>query len=219
MPFAEAAGDAIKRNTDFKETDETNQADQTFDGLWPSDEAGEYSRSDESNQEPSPENKSEKQKKTSIRVESSEPSAGSRDHFWKHKTLSLRGKLACKYCDTFFSTKQEKWAHKCKYLDCDPKNFICRICKKELSKRTFSNHLHETLSCQFCGKKFVNPRSMKTHLRNQHKGKKIVKPDLTEDLLRKKEELEEAYKAQLIKQKPQKLKYECGGFDSILFVS
>lgn len=94
----------------------------------------------------------------------------------KHKFRQLTGKAACKYCDTIFNCKDNLKMHICKYLQCDPKNYICRICNKELSKKTFSNHLHETLDCQYCGKKFVNPRNMRSHLQKMHQGEKYVPP-------------------------------------------
>jgi Zinc finger, C2H2 type len=97
-------------------------------------------------------------------------------HIKKHKLRQLTGKPACKYCDTVFISRDSLKMHACKYLSCDPKNFICRICHKELSKKTFSNHLHETLDCQYCGKKFVNPRNMKTHIKNSHGNEKFVPP-------------------------------------------
>lgn len=95
----------------------------------------------------------------------------------KHKSRQLTGKAACKYCDTVFKSKESLKMHDCPYLQCNPKNFICRICKKELSKKTFSNHLHETLDCQYCGKQFVNPRNMKTHIMRAHKGEKFIPPN------------------------------------------
>lgn len=81
----------------------------------------------------------------------------------QHKHHQLTGKTACKYCETTYKSKQSLQMHQfiCKYLQCDPKNFICRICGKELSKKTFSNHLHETINCKFCTKSFVNPRNLK----------------------------------------------------------
>lgn len=94
----------------------------------------------------------------------------------RHKLRQLTGKSACKFCDTVFVSKESLKMHVCEYLQCDPKNFICRICNKELSKKTFSNHLHETLDCQYCGKKFVNPRNMKTHIKKVHRGEKFVPP-------------------------------------------
>lgn len=95
----------------------------------------------------------------------------------KHKLRQLTGKPACKYCDTVFVSRESLKMHLCKYLCCDPKNFICRICNKELSKKTFSNHLHETLDCQYCGKKFVNPRNMKIHIKNIHSNEKFIPPN------------------------------------------
>ncbi|CRL00844.1 CLUMA_CG014095, isoform A [Clunio marinus] len=50
----------------------------------------------------------------------------------KHKLRQLTGKAACKYCDTIFNSKESLKMHVCAYLQCDPKNFICRICSKEL---------------------------------------------------------------------------------------
>lgn len=94
----------------------------------------------------------------------------------RHKLRQLTGKSACKYCDTVFQSKESLKMHVCEFLQCDPKNFICRICKKELSRKTFSNHLHETLDCQYCGKKFVNPRNMKTHIKKVHQGEKFIPP-------------------------------------------
>lgn len=94
----------------------------------------------------------------------------------KHKIRQLTGKAACKYCDTVFKSKDSLKMHSCEYLQCDPKNYICRICKKELSKKTFSNHLHETLDCQYCDKQFVNPRNMQKHVEKFHKGEEVLAP-------------------------------------------
>ncbi|CAG9799151.1 unnamed protein product [Chironomus riparius] len=94
-----------------------------------------------------------------------------------HKFHQLTGKAACKYCETVFKSKESLKQHNCKYLECDPKNFICRICNKELSKKTFSNHLHEgILDCQYCSKSFVNPRNLKTHIKKIHKNEKFIPP-------------------------------------------
>lgn len=93
-----------------------------------------------------------------------------------HKTHQLTGKAACKYCETVFKNKELKNAHECKYLQCDPRNFICRVCGKELSKKTFSNHLHETLDCQYCNKSFVNPRNLKTHIMKLHTTEEYIAP-------------------------------------------
>lgn len=94
----------------------------------------------------------------------------------KHKIRQLTGKPACKYCDTIFKSKDSFKMHVCVYLQCDPKNFICRICNKELSRKTFSNHLHETLDCQYCNKKFINPRNLKTHIERTHNNEEFVPP-------------------------------------------
>lgn len=84
------------------------------------------------------------------------------------KRSKLTGKNACKYCETVFKDKAALVEHVCKYLTSDKKNFICRICNKELSKGTFSNHHHELSECPYCEKEFVNPRNMKRHIRNAH---------------------------------------------------
>ena len=131
----------------------------TFDGKWSSDD-------DEYDNESLLEEKSMRTKKKA-----------DRHSFWKHKSRSLAGKIACKYCDSYFESREDKSLHSCEYLRCDPKNFICRICNKELSKNTFSNHLHETLDCPYCGKQFVNPRNMKAHIKKQHRSHKFIQPE------------------------------------------
>jgi hypothetical protein len=99
-----------------------------------------------------------------------------KDRKARHKLRQLTGKAACKYCDTIFKSKDSLREHVCEFLQCDPKNFICRICHKELSKKTFSNHLHETLGCQYCGKAFVNPRNLKAHINQIHSDEKFQPP-------------------------------------------
>lgn len=94
----------------------------------------------------------------------------------KHKLRQLTGKPACKYCDKVFLTKEAKCEHKCVYLQCKPQNFICRFCHKELSRKTFSNHLHETLDCQYCQKSFMNPRNLKSHIQKLHSDEEYVPP-------------------------------------------
>lgn len=129
---------------------------QTFDGNFSSDENGESSDGEFFSRSPKKRGENEKP--------------------LKHKLRQLTGKPACKYCDTIFASKESLKMHICEYLQCDPKNFICRICNKELSKKTFSNHLHETLDCQYCGKKFVNPRNLKTHINKIHQGEEFIPP-------------------------------------------
>lgn len=167
----------------------------TFDGRW----------SDESLQDEfrGPVKKSLKRKNT-----------GARSTFWSHKSRSLAGKIACKYCDTVFSSKNEQTEHECKYLNCNPKNFICRICGKELSKKTFSNHLHETLDCQYCGKQFVNPRNMKAHIERKHRGEKYIppKPKTFEEIKARILEAAEPPQVETKKRRPIRTKerLECG---------
>lgn len=175
---------------------------QTFDGHW-SDE--------DKNDVDSDEEYSTTSKQSSRKISGKSKAFESRKHFWTHKLTSLQGKIGCKYCQTVFKTRDELTAHKCKYLKCDPKNFICRICKKELSRKTFSNHLHETLDCKFCGKKFVNPRNMKTHLKIQH--------DFTEKIIPLREnnveDIKEVVKQEKIRKPRKKEKLECGKFGKI----
>lgn len=135
------------------------QDQETFDGKFSSDEIDEVSEE-------------EFVMKTKIKVEKENTIKVQR-----HKLRQLTGKSACKYCDTIFKSKDTLKMHFCQYLQCDPKNFICRVCGKELSKKTFSNHLHETLSCQYCGKDFVNPRNLKVHLQTFHKDEKFIPPN------------------------------------------
>ena len=165
VPFIDPNKEILSKGESTLKIEEVNSIAEfvfeppTFDGRWSSDEEEELEHPEKEPVKRSPKKKA---------------SVGSRSGFWSHKARSLAGKIACKYCDTVFSSKAERSMHICKYLKCDPRNFICRICKKELSKKTFSNHLHETLDCQYCGKQFVNPRNMKTHIERQHKGEKFI---------------------------------------------
>lgn len=148
-----------------------NVAESTFNGNWSDEADDDFSTSENDPTTSSKSAQRRKQKKKSDAVDS-------RKLFWSHKIRSLAGKIACKYCDTVFAAKGEQMMHSCQYLQCDSKNFICRICNKELSRKTFSNHLHETLDCQYCGKKFVNPRNMKAHIKSTHKNDKFIPPNL-----------------------------------------
>lgn len=137
----------------------------TFDGKW--SDGGEDSDDSDFNEN------DVVNKKKPKRSRPKGENAGARKNFWTHKKQSLVGKIACKYCETIFRHRAEKSVHVCHYLQCNPKNFICRICGKELSRNTFSNHLHETLDCEYCHKQFVNPRNMKQHIRQQHSDQKF----------------------------------------------
>lgn len=109
--------------------------------------------------------------------------------------------------------------HKCKWLECNPKNFICRICGKELNRNTFSNHLHETSNCHYCGKKFVNPRNMKQHIERQHKDQQYIPPKVKtlEQVAKEREAVDTPYyvddaagKKCRRRWKEKKGRYECG---------
>ena len=193
------------------------QPEPTFDGRWSSDEDDDYDDGfPDSDDEPLSKLKSKRKKKRANIGEDGFPVKVSREGFWSHKSKSLAGKIACKYCDTIFSCKEERQMHVCVYLQCDRRNFICRVCNKELSKKTFSNHLHETLDCQFCKKKFVNPRCMRTHIERQHKGQVFVPPRTYKDRMLeqaeilKKEEIGELPKRPKKKYPRKKEKLECG---------
>jgi KRAB domain-containing zinc finger protein len=182
----------------------------TFNGVWSDDEdyqAPSFDGGDSGSSEDEPLSNV----KAKIKAEAKKPNKrranrNARDSFWRHKDTTLIGKPACKYCVTIFATKEEQHEHVCPYLDCDKKNFICRICKKELSKKTFSNHLHENLSCQFCKKKFVNPRAMKKHIARLHKGEKFEPKTIGVDRMTKNPTGEK----KKYKNKPQpRLKLEC----------
>lgn len=149
-----------KYSEDIKKS-EPQQAEATFDGQWSSDEQEleleDFADDDISDLELKQAFRDKKPKKN-------------RTDWSKHKKKDLRGRPVCRYCELEFWTFAAKVAHMdvCEFLQCDPKNFICRICCKELSKKTFSNHLHETLDCQYCGKSFVNPRTLRNHVEKQH---------------------------------------------------
>jgi hypothetical protein len=114
------------------------------------------------------------------------------DNVKKWKFRQLTGKLACKYCDTIFRSKNERDDHECPYLQCDPRNFICRVCSKELSRKTFSNHLHETLDCQYCFRKFINPRNLTRHIAKNHNNEDELPPkEINREDYIKQKELEE----------------------------
>lgn len=169
---------------------EKTDTSRTFDGNW-SDDAN-NDDDIESNDDfefdfPSTDKVKKKRKKERP------PDVRSKITLGKHKFRNLRGRPACRYCDTVFATKDEKNMHFCKYLQCDPKNFICRFCNKELSRKTFSNHVHEALSCQYCGRKILNPRNMKLHIAKKHKNEKYVPPKERniDDYLKEKEAEEE----------------------------
>lgn len=87
----------------------------------------------------------------------------------KRKRKKFTGKNACKYCETIFKDKKQRASHKCEFLTCDKKSFICRICSKTLSIGTFSNHHHDASDCPYCGKSYVNPRNMRRHIDKAHK--------------------------------------------------
>jgi hypothetical protein len=146
--------------------------DKTFDGNWSDDDNDHFNQSidDFEFEIPKPKQRSRSRKIDADNLES-------RINLGKHKLRSLVGKLACKYCDTLFSSRGEKDLHACKYLQCKNKNnFICRFCNKELSKQSFSNHVHEATECQYCGRKILNPRNMKLHIQKKHKNAKYIPP-------------------------------------------
>lgn len=171
----------------------------TFDGNWSSDE-NYGDNGDDDFQFNAPDDDDEKPKKKRIRRKLSKIlDVREKISIAKHKNRNLRGRIACRYCDVLFATREEKSEHDCKYLQCDPNNFICRFCGKELSRKTFSNHVHEALECQYCGRKILNPRNMKLHIQKKHKGEKFKPPKEKniEDYLREKEEEEKAIMSRL----------------------
>jgi ribosomal protein S27E len=143
----------------------------TFDGNWSEDDDNHDDSNDDFEfQAPKAKQKHRQKKLDPQNLES-------RINLGKHKFRSLVGKLACRYCDTLFPSKLERDMHVCKYLQCkNPNNFICRFCNKELSKKTFSNHVHEATECQYCGRKILNPRNMKLHIQKKHKNAKYIPP-------------------------------------------
>lgn len=96
----------------------------------------------------------------------------------RFKNEDVRGRPICKYCECEFWTLRAKVEHMevCQFLQCNPKNFICHVCCQELPKKTFSNHVHETLDCPHCGKVFTNVRSQQIHIEKQHGVKPLEEP-------------------------------------------
>lgn len=208
----------------IQRTEIKHEPEVTFNGEWSSDDDNDYDDGfPDSDDKPLLSSKSTKsterrkvKRKLTHETEPSEESP-SKKSFWTHKMRNLSGKIACKYCDTIFKSKESQTEHVCKFLQCDPKNFICRICHKELSRKTFSNHLHETLDCQYCNKKFVNPRNMKAHIEKLHKGEKFIPPQKKshDDYIKMREAMEESVRETSVKkpkvQYPRKKeRFECG---------
>jgi len=165
----------IEPNIKIESTDPTAtmaMIEKTFDGIYTSDENEDNDDDDDTSFDHFAD---ESVIGTRVRRKSKTYQQQKKEHVI-HKMRSLVGKPACKYCDTIFKSKEEHQVHICRYLQCDPKHFICRICNKELSKKTFSNHVHETLDCQYCGKKFINPRNMKAHIQKLHKNDVYITP-------------------------------------------
>lgn len=93
----------------------------------------------------------------------------------ERKKQKMTGKKGCKYCSTIFKTKSELDSHKCEYLKCDPDKYICRICSKELFKKSFTSHAYSVhgehkLKCSYCSKTFKENTKLKLHL-STHTGK------------------------------------------------
>lgn len=99
----------------------------TFDGRWSDDEE----KDDDNSFFAAVENKSQQKPKQKRKPPVAE-------------VLKPGEIIECKYCDTQFSKKKELYAHQCKYLICDRKNFICRYCNKQLDKKIFSEHIKDS---------------------------------------------------------------------------
>ena len=209
----------IQPKTEPKSEATKPEPEPTFDGNWSSDDDATYVNDDsfDSDDEPLSKLKLKVPQKKTVKTVSKEEffdkpdQSHTRDFFWSHKKNSLAGKIACKYCESIFETRDEQVAHDCKYLKCHARNFICRVCGKELSRKTFSNHLHETLACQYCNKKFVNPRSMKTHMMRQHKVQNLVAPTTYKErreILNQQKEIENGGKRKTYPKK--RIQRECG---------
>lgn len=75
----------------------------------------------------------------------------------------------CRFCDENISSIHK---HQCIYLKCqNTNNFLCRFCKKELSKKSFTYHIsthninnEAKLVCTICSKEFANSRLLNLHL-------------------------------------------------------
>lgn len=176
--------------------------EKTFDGKWSSDEdAGIKENFPDSDDEPL----------TKLKKDAS-PKKGKLSSDKKNK---LTGKNACKFCVTIFTDKKALQDHKCEYLRCDPKNFICRICLKELNKATFHNHIHDGCNCMFCNREYANPWNLRLHMKRRHPYElQLLPPNFDTDKDFKKELYILPQKIENLPK--QKAKFECGKFSKYI---
>lgn len=85
----------------------------------------------------------------------------------------------CRYCDSSFSTWDEKNSHQCPYLQnvADPKFYICRFCNKQVTKNSFrmhiSVHAEPTHECKHCLRLFKSIHALKQHVKIHTESKKF----------------------------------------------
>lgn len=94
-----------------------------------------------------------------------------------NQTEHQASKFFCRYCDTNFNDRNEQWMHLCKFLQCNPNNYICRVCCKEVSKKSFDDHVHnEKYECKICEVVFYTLKDFTSHNSNIHKTDPDVPP-------------------------------------------
>ena len=81
----------------------------------------------------------------------------------------LKYKCDFKNCEMSFDNVNELYNHKEKVHEGDQKNFSCKLCdkaynmKRQLKYHIKSVHENQRVTCETCGKQFVEQRELNTH--------------------------------------------------------